>query len=293
MDLQTIECFLALADNLSFTETAKKFGLTQPSVSRQIKLLEERLATQLFYRDKHRVQLTKEGKEFKTKLQPIAKEFKTVLDITTRQSEEMSGTLQFGCLPEIGQSFFLEAILGFQKKYPLIDIHTQYGLEPELIEKMKSGDLDFAVLNRPIISENLRSYRLLEERATMVTRTKNNASPTPVSEARFVGYNDEDTLLSDYFKTHFKSQELSQISRFTTVNSHRSMIDLLLSFDSFAVLPYLSIEEQIKKKKLKSVGNKDIKTSLYLIHPENVFFSKKNIEFKNFIIETCRNKSLT
>lgn len=53
MNLNTLDAFLHLSESLSSTATARSLGLTQPSVSRQIKLLEEELKTQLFIRDRH------------------------------------------------------------------------------------------------------------------------------------------------------------------------------------------------------------------------------------------------
>lgn len=59
-----IEIFLALAENNSFSQTAELLHTTQPTVSRQIKSLEEELGTCLFQRTRRRVQITKSGKAY-------------------------------------------------------------------------------------------------------------------------------------------------------------------------------------------------------------------------------------
>src|SRR5580700_11476432 len=101
MNLNYLEAFLTLSDTLSFTETARRLGLTQPSVSRQIKLLEEELKAQLFIRDKHAVRLSREGKEMRATLSPLVEEIRSAFTRSIERSQAVSGSLTVGCLPEV------------------------------------------------------------------------------------------------------------------------------------------------------------------------------------------------
>ena len=73
--LDYLRAFVALSETLSFTQAARQLGITQPSISRQIRILEDELETQLFFRDKHRVQLTPEGLRLKTELMSFFSSF--------------------------------------------------------------------------------------------------------------------------------------------------------------------------------------------------------------------------
>src|SRR5262245_20573184 len=116
MDLSTLESFISLSETLSFTKTAKALGLTQPSISRQLKQLEEQLGIQLFFRDRHRVELTPEGKEFKGSLTPLLRELRLVFEQSREKMSKPEGLLSFCCYPEIGQYFFMRILLTFQEK---------------------------------------------------------------------------------------------------------------------------------------------------------------------------------
>ena len=74
MNLNYLETFLTLAETLNFTEAARRLNLTQPSVSRQIKQLEDDLNAKLFIRDKHAVRLSREGKELRVTITPLLEE---------------------------------------------------------------------------------------------------------------------------------------------------------------------------------------------------------------------------
>ena len=61
MDTRQLELFISVAHTLNFSQTAKKYYLTQPAVSHKIKMLEEELGASLLYREGHTVSLTEEG----------------------------------------------------------------------------------------------------------------------------------------------------------------------------------------------------------------------------------------
>lgn len=292
MNLNNLDCFLVLSETLSFTQTAKQLNLTQPSVSRQIKQLEDDVSAQLFYRDRHKVRLTPEGKDLKAKLQPLYREMEKVFLQSREKTERVEGDLLFCCYPEVGQYFFMKILLEFQKTHTGLGLHVDYCLDDAMIEKLKSGQADFAVMGRPVIAENLRSYKLLDERSVAVTRTSNK-TPWPSSQeefeaSHFVGYDRRDRLLVDFLKNHSKLTDFSHIGRLTTVNSHKSMLDVLTASDAFALLPTFSVEEQLKNKTLKLAHPKDLHVTLYLVYPESSHLSKKNAAFREFLIQACK-----
>lgn len=64
MNFQQIESFIQVADNLSFSKAAEQMYLSIPTISRNIRLLEEEIGVALFVRDKHKVLLTPAGQSF-------------------------------------------------------------------------------------------------------------------------------------------------------------------------------------------------------------------------------------
>lgn len=299
VNLNFLECFVLVSKTLSFTEAAHALRVSQPSVSRQIRLLEQQLGVQLFLRDRHKVHLTEAGKRLRASLTPLIREIQTHLALTHEQSASLDGTIAFGSLAEIGQSTFMKLLLNFRSKHPGIDLHIEYAIEQDIVQKVKSGQLDFGVINTPISSENIRAYHLMTERIVMVTRAKNRLEFNSQKNPKFIGYQRHDELLTRFLNTlghtHGRSDgkhlPFRKIHSAVTVNSHRSMIESLIASDCYAVMPYLSVQPWIESGKLRTATNKEVQTQLYLIHLETPYMEKKNIAFREHLIQSCRSKT--
>tara|TARA_B100001248_G_scaffold262696_1_gene261032 strand:+ start:3635 stop:4513 length:879 start_codon:yes stop_codon:yes gene_type:complete len=292
MNLNYLECFVSLSETMSFTETAKEFSVSQPSISRQIRLLEEQLNQKLFIRDKHKVHLTEAGMELKTRLRPLMKELKNVISSAQEDADNLKGTLHVGCLGEVGQHAVMRSILDFHQQNPGVDIETQF-LSPNLIiDKIKLGQLDFGIIGQEIDLENVRAYKLMEERCVLVTRASNEKIIEDINQMSFVTYTHHDVLLVDYLHHFYKRIPYGKIKKPISVNSHRSMVEALFENDYYAIIPYFSVEKEIQSGKLKIVSDKEITNQLYLIYMENSLMPLKNELFRKHIMAWAKTKSL-
>lgn len=292
MNLNYLECFSSLSETLSFTETAKDFAVSQPSISRQIKLLEEQLNTKLFIRDKHKVHLTEQGLKFKQRINPLIKELKLIMEKTQNQSEKIQGTIHFGSLSEVGQYSLMDVLLKFQNLHPNVNLDMNFISPQSIIEKIKTGSLDFGVVNDFIDQENIKSFKILKEKSVLVTKYSNSKTIEENDNPEFVCYSYNDKLLIDFLHKFYKKVSLSKINRKVIVNSHRSMIESLTHSSAYAVLPYFSVEKAIKEKELKIASEKELKSELYLIYLDNNLMARRNMEFKKFIIEEMKEKNI-
>jgi len=255
-------------------------------------LLEEQLNQKLFVRDKHKVHLTDAGIQLKSKLRPLIKEIKTVLDTTQENATELNGSISFGCLTEVGQNTFIDMLLDFQKVHPLINFDTHFISPEQIIEKVKTGQIDFGVIGQAVELENIRAYELIEERAVLVTRKDNKKDIKDIYQAEFVTYLYHDVLLVSYLQDFYNKISYSKIRKAFSVNSHKCMIEAIETGDFYAVMPYFSVEKAIKENRLEVVSKNELKNHLYLIYVENNLMSMKNDLFKKHIIHWCKKKSL-
>lgn len=292
MDLGLIDTFIAVAHTLSFSEAARLRNLTQPTISRQIQTLEESLKTKLFIRDQHQVRLTKEGKEFKSRITPILDEFNHTLNGFQNNQDQTAGTISIGCLPEVGQSFFYGLLLEYQDQNPEVRFQTHFGLQTETIPLLKSGDLDFTIVWHPQLSENVRSFHLLEERSVLVTRTQNKKVFSDFESAQWIAYEKRDELLFQFLKLYAPRKKAFALKNVSTVNAQQSMVQALLNQDAYAVLPLFIVESYIRSKKLKIASEIVVKNDLYLLHLENQMLTRRAMQFKKFILERCRTQTL-
>ena len=284
MKFDQIECFLKLSETLSFSETAVFLGLTQPSITRKIQALEESLQCTLFIRTKHSVKLTGSGQELLKKIKPLYIEFSALLSHTQDAQKSLSGAIRIGVLSEIGKNYFYTRFLEFQQLHPGLQLQVEYALNHETLPKLMDGKLDFAIVNQLPTSEFFRSYKIMQEKAVMVTRAKNIVPKIEITKQPFVAYSPHDGLLNAYLKSFYRPMDISKIEKISCVNDHGSMIRFLLQNDVMAVMPWFSVESLLKSKELIQADENEKISAFYLVELNKNWRSKKEQAFRSFLI---------
>lgn len=290
LNFNHLEVFFSLAKTLSFSKTALELKIAQPAVSSQIKKLEESFGKQLFLRTRHSVNLTDFGKEIYQNMWPIYKSLCSKVADAINQTGDISGKISFGCLEEIGEQVFIHCLNSFKEKYKTIFFDVRFLKAYEIIEQVKTGELDFGVVPDKLLSENIRSYKILEEEIMLVTTKINEDSPVKkISSIPLVQYRENDPLALYYLKKAFPKSKLNNLNIQFYVNSHKSIIDVIKKNNLYAVLPALSIKEELKNKELVNIGPKTLRSDLFLIHAEQGFMEKKLFVFRKYLREYLKN----
>lgn len=145
MDIKQLETFVIVAKYLSFTKASEEMYVTQSSVSKIIRSLEDELSVQLFYRTPN-IQLTDVGRElYKHCVNVISMVNNIPLEIGNLSRVE-KGCVRIGIPPIIGSSFFPQVIGSFKSEYPGIDIKLTEVGSKGIIEHLENGDLDVGVI---------------------------------------------------------------------------------------------------------------------------------------------------
>src|SRR5690348_8311615 len=118
MELQYLKYFSSVADTLNFSEAARRCRVSQPSLSAQIRILEDRLGTQLFHRNKRTVSLTKEGKALLPRVKKILSEIEGLSLAAKDLQDPLSGTLFVGATPLIPHTGVFDRLLAVGKENP-------------------------------------------------------------------------------------------------------------------------------------------------------------------------------
>lgn len=142
MTIQQIGYFLKLAEELNFTTVAKIFFITQPTLSRQIVNLENELGVALFDRDHNNVQLTKEGRHFYQRVNPIFLDLMSAVREVQNMNTD-SRQLVIGIQEEqlISASFLL-GINKLRFLHPELKVEIHRSQTEELIEGLSLGKYD-------------------------------------------------------------------------------------------------------------------------------------------------------
>ncbi len=158
MELRTLHYFTVVARELNITRAAEKLNMSQPPLSNQIKALEGELDVQLFIRGKRHLELTEEGALLlrrAVQMQELAD--KTRQEIASLR-EGMTGTVYLSMVE--GRAPFLAAqwIAGFREEFPLVRYNLWNGSSDDVLDRLRKGLADLAVIAAPYDSEHLEGF---------------------------------------------------------------------------------------------------------------------------------------
>lgn len=163
MDLRTLRYFTTVARERNITRAAEKLNMSQPPLSHQIRCLEEELGVQLFIRGKRRLELTDDGAL-------LLRRANQILELTEKTAQEMkerkhqvSGTLYLGLVE--GRAPYLAAnwIAGFREQYPLVYYNLWNGSSDDVVDRLRQGLADLAIVATPYDMERLEGFPVGDE----------------------------------------------------------------------------------------------------------------------------------
>lgn len=146
MEIRTLRYFLAVAREENMTRAAELLHVTQPTLSKAMKALEDELGKKLFTRHRFSIALTEEGallrdraEDLITMADKIKKEFLSLDDIT-------GGELYFGLAESFQIRYLARELRVLKAQYPGLKYHITSGDTEQVTEKLDKGLLDFAVI---------------------------------------------------------------------------------------------------------------------------------------------------
>lgn len=149
MEIRVLRYFLAIAREGSITNAADFLHVTQPTLSRQIKDLEDELGQKLFNRQSHSMDLTAEGRILRRRAEEIvAMVDKTEAEFSAMEGE-ISGDIYIGGGETEAVKLIAEIAKELQNDYPNIHYHLYSGNAEDVTERLDKGLLDFGILVQP------------------------------------------------------------------------------------------------------------------------------------------------
>ena len=150
MEIRVLKYFLAVAREQNISAAAESLFLSQPTLSRQLKELEEELGKQLFIRGSRKITLTEEG----LLLRKRAEEIVELLDKTEKElsnsDKQVSGEIYIGAGETDGLRLIAKAAKELQEQYPQITYRIISGDAVDITERLDKGLIDFALLLEPV-----------------------------------------------------------------------------------------------------------------------------------------------
>ncbi len=146
MEIKTLRYFLAVAREENMTRAAQILHVTQPTLSKQLKNLEDELGKKLFNRHAFRIELTDEGILLRKRAEDLVTMADKILNEFSSMDDISGGDLYFGLAESYQIRYLAREIKSFKAKCLNLRYHITSGGTEQVIEKLDKGILDFAVL---------------------------------------------------------------------------------------------------------------------------------------------------
>ncbi|WP_340621424.1 DNA-binding transcriptional regulator OxyR [Xenorhabdus siamensis] len=163
MNIRDLEYLVALAECRHFRRAADSCHVSQPTLSGQIRKLEDELGVMLLERTSRKVLFTQQGMLLVEQAKTVLREVKVLQEMAALQGESMSGPLHIGLIPTIGPYLLPLIIPELHKLFPKLEMYLHEAQTQNLLAQLDSGKLDCAILASLRETEAFIELPLFEE----------------------------------------------------------------------------------------------------------------------------------
>jgi LysR family hydrogen peroxide-inducible transcriptional activator len=273
MNLKDLRYFVSVARLKHFRKASEECCISQPTLSAQIKKLEQALGVELFIRGNRTVSLTGIGEEVLLCAQNILEQENKIKDLAQTAKNPFLSTLKIGAFPTLAPYFFPKFITAIKNKYPQLKLVIVEEKSDVLTDMLLSRTLDFAFLALPIQHKELSTKLLFEDPFYLaVNKAHELANETNVSIQQIK--NKEIVLLQD---GHCLSD---QVTNFCAIFHAKESVDykassletlrqMVLANSGITLMPKIAICNTNEAIRYIPFTSKQIKRDIGLVYRHN------------------------
>jgi LysR family hydrogen peroxide-inducible transcriptional activator len=251
MELQQLKYFCAIADTGSFTRAAQQTHVSQPSLSQQIRKLEDELGARLFDRLGRTVQLTELGRTFLPRARAVLRDLEAARSDVAEKKASISGPISVGVIPTIAPYFLPPILATFARKFPEVRVTVSEEITPLLLERLRVGSMDAAIAALPLAARahEFLSFPLLEEKLfAVLPRRHRLARQRTVSLAQL--HDDSFVLLRDghcFRDTAFAACKRARLNPKVIFESGQfsSILSMVGAGLGVSIVPAMAVEKRV------------------------------------------------
>lgn len=187
MDIRQLEMFLAVAEENGFTRAGERLHVSQSAISRQIGLLEKELGGPLLNRHGRRVSLTESGEILVRSAYNVFREMQRVVEQLSDVHELRRGRIRLSGGMSVCMYILPRLLKRYRRLHPDVEVRVSSGSSEEIIRKLRSHEMDLALLTLPLVADDLEVIPVLKEEMVVVTAQRHPLAHKGIVSAREVG----------------------------------------------------------------------------------------------------------
>jgi DNA-binding transcriptional LysR family regulator len=293
LDFKQLESFVTIAKLKSFSKSADKLYLTQPTISNHIHLLEKELGTILFNRTNKNITLTRAGDIlYEYAISILNKKDHAYFSLNEFKGK-IEGTLEISSssIPEL--YFLTDAICRFNVKYPDVKYSLMKYDTRQVIDKIISGDIDFGIVGAKKDIKQLEYIEIMGDDIALITPAKGalsnisnfataNCLETPLI-LREDGSGTRSSVLQYLTERGIDTDALNIIAEVESNETIKKLVELGLGI---SFLSKRSIEKEVNEGLIKClpINNEFISRKFYFVYHKKRVLSPLSETFKDFIL---------
>lgn len=187
MTLREFEYVVAVADTLSFSRAAERCHVSQPTLSAQIKKMEDALGVTIFERNNRNVYVTQTGAEIVSSARKVLSEVTVMREVARAARDPFSGRFRLGAFPTLASYLFPKVLPQIKSTMPNLHLILVEEKTDELLARLKSGTLDAAFIALPVNEPALLYRKLFDDPFYLAAPPDHplvNAGPIDTAELR-------------------------------------------------------------------------------------------------------------
>lgn len=293
MELRQLRYFVTVVEEKTVTAAARKLNMTQPPLTTQLKLLEKELGCPLFAREGRRLTLTDAGRHFYQRACGILGMCESAAAQMRDFHQGVAGTLRIGVVSSVQEGVFTGWLSDFGALYPEIRYQVYSGNTYQLLEQVRTGQLDLAVVRTPFSAPDLEKITLRREplmavgRENFLERKPEGLPLEELAQRPLILYRRWEKILEE----HFEARGLKPTVRCCN-DTAQATLALAAAGMGVGILPASAADRKedpsLVARPLKDAG---LTSQIVLICPSRRLLSNTAQLFWNFMEEKKREKN--
>jgi LysR family hydrogen peroxide-inducible transcriptional activator len=163
MNIRALQYFVKLADLRHFSKAADACFVSQPTLSTQIRKLEEELGVQLVERSPKNIMPTPVGEEIADRARLVLSDIDQIRAVARRSGNPAEGTMRLGLFPTLAPYLLPHVVPGVRERYPKLKLQLSEEKTEDVLTMLRQGELDAGILALPVNEDGLHKEILFEE----------------------------------------------------------------------------------------------------------------------------------